>query len=149
MTGPSKRGNPLAVMLLISAIDVLLCAFTATITLFFLGGGHATGATNDEIGWAGLLVIAQSDQSLQLTTDFPNEALEPSRAFRLDSLPTVLRPARFRLVQAIAADVALDVTIVSEGRTELKRVTCPAGYSGSIFRVDDAAGMVRPEAGCR
>lgn len=51
------RRNPLGVMLIISAIDVLLCAFTAGLTLFFLGS--AASATKSEQGLSpGLIGMA-------------------------------------------------------------------------------------------
>ena len=144
--GSPSRANPLAVMLIISAIDVLLCAFTATITLFFLGGGQATSNTNDEVGWAGVLVLTETTPNVALSTEFPNEVVSPSAVFRLDAIPTELRPARFQLGGAASGPLVIDVTVVHEGQaTTPTHITCNRP-SGEVFRLDGT--VVRPGTGC-
>src|SRR5579872_2508960 len=77
MSRRPRRGNPLATMLIISAIDVLLCTFTAGLTLFFFGSGVRGGlnAGARPGGWPGTLIKInnQEGSALQVIGPFRGE----------------------------------------------------------------------------
>jgi len=150
MNSPEQRGNPLATMLIISAIDVLLCAFTATLALFFLGGGSSTSGDANKIGWAGTLVVISSQEKVQFATPPNSETIQAGLAFRLRSSPSRTNPTRFRVIGSAVAISQLGVIVVQEGtdgRNAQYTVRCtqPVEYA---FRVVDGDTPVIPEEKC-
>jgi hypothetical protein len=84
-------------MLIISAIDVLLCAFTATITLFFLGGMLAS-QEREGAGWPGVYGFTHlSESDLHMSTEFPHDNIDGEVGIRLNESPDTGSPARFSL----------------------------------------------------
>jgi hypothetical protein len=152
MTSNGKQGNPLATMLIISAIDVLLCAFTATVTLFFLGGGTMPGKDDQENGWDGALVVirGKGQETLRFSSDVPAEVIRPGSVFLLQSTPSRDHPARFRLDGTAPGPFDIDVTVVREGTTgegTRNAIHCP-GVATYVFRVTDADVPISAEADC-
>jgi hypothetical protein len=150
MNSSDQRGNPLATMLIISAVDVLLCAFTATLALFFLGGGSSSSGDANNIGWAGTLVVISSPEKIQFATPPNSETIQAGLAFRLRSSPSRTNPTRFRVIGSAVAISQLGVIVVQEGKDGRNaqytvRCTQPVEYA---FRVVDGDTPVIPEATC-
>src|SRR5438874_285036 len=104
----SRQGNPLATMLIISAVDVLLCAFTATVTLFFIGAG-ASQHNKHMPGWGGVLVYTSTTPGVVLESDFPNVRVANTAMVRLTATPTDSNPATFRVRSAVAGRLSVDI----------------------------------------
>jgi hypothetical protein len=150
MNTTATRRNPLSTMLIISAIDVLLCAFTATVTLFFLGGNIAKPHHDVGIGWSGTLVVLSSPDGIQFDAPANAEILQPGLAFRLKVVPTANNPARFRVAKGSSAISQLNVLIVQEG-TDGHNAQFTLHCTESVeyaFRIVDGDSPVIPESSC-
>lgn len=150
MNASTTPRNPLSTMLIISAIDVLLCAFTATVTLFFLGGSIEKPPHDEGIGWSGTLIVLSSPDGIQFDTEANAEILQPGLAFRLKSLPTANNPARFRVAKGSSTISQLNVLIVKEG-TDGHNAQFTLRCTESVeyaFRIVDGDSPVIPESSC-
>jgi hypothetical protein len=150
MNTPAAPRNPLSTMLIISAIDVLLCAFTATVTLFFLGGSMPQPPRDEGIGWSGTLVVLSSSDGIQFVAPAGAEILQPGLAFRLKTVPSMINPARFRVANGVSAISQVNVLIVQEGtdgRNAQFTLRCNAAVEYA-FRIVDGDAPVIPESSC-
>ena len=85
--------SPLGLMLIISAIDVLLCSFTAALVLFFVGAG--SGASGFSKQYAGIAANSGSDVQgkgapaafLVFTYGSPSSRVTPDASWTIDRIP--------------------------------------------------------------
>ncbi len=131
MTSRRKKGNPLATMLIISAIDVLLCSFTAGLTLFFFGSGGQVDAGQGE-GWAGTLLVISNhhDSHLKYLRGCSGEPERLSAsdskviALRLTCFPTADSPYVLGTDDEGENTVDAKVSIVHESDMVVKDISC-------------------------
>lgn len=160
MKRPRKSAASFSTILIISAIDVLICSFTAGLTLFFLAtGSHHTedeteidssarfAPTNDRFGIVtvrsseAISVVALCEKDRRLTCPLkrlPANEQDKSNTitFFLNESPTVSQPLVLGSIdQNVLIDLNVDVSM--NGRRNYYHVECVKGGSQIIRIMSD------------
>jgi len=136
-------------MLIVSAIDVLLCAFTATITLLFLGGGAASAKTTQLPGWRGVIVLtipAESNRGVE--PDVTPDSRGASGSYRFFVEPTPASPVIFSATDKTLEPIAIDVSFIGNGTSFRRHIVCAQRSTAAVFRVVGGRGPILAESGC-
>jgi hypothetical protein len=142
-------------MLIISAIDVLLCTFTAGLTLFFMGSGAHAGASAGKVpgGWPGTLIKINNHEGseLQIISPLrpgqcrPDDGCARSRtcACIVEDPPTRVHPLILGTSTKGSAHILADITVLAEGQMKTFSLDCVSKDQRAISIVDGSAPFVQ------
>jgi hypothetical protein len=142
-------------MLLISAIDVLLCAFTAGLTLFFFGSNYYGFAQNAEkgTGWSGAMIVLMNrgPNQLYVSSGCHSEAQCALGSSCICRSPDAPSNDHAWLLNSRSREGAVDtiVTIVGPSGMSAARVRCRSGATeGNKIRIGTEIHPIVGVEGC-
>jgi hypothetical protein len=164
-----NRRPRVAIMLIISAIDVLICSFTAGLTLFFLATGatHVNGTGQSSlsnssaafeflmvnIGTDGktsaVVVCGEKQQYLCNVKRVPRNATEVSKDVVIvtDELPSPSRPLVIGPTQPVDF-LEWDISVSAAGKITKTHLRCVV-KGGELFMVIPSDRPIKTLSGCR